>query len=77
MALNFPNGSRSDDTRRNLVRFWGRERALEVSCSRPHGIGLCLNRHREITWMPAKFLLPKNKTIVISNLLTKISYKLF
>jgi hypothetical protein len=31
MALNFPNGSRSYDARRNLVRFWGYDSALEIS----------------------------------------------
>jgi hypothetical protein len=30
MTLNFPNLSRSYDERRNLVRFWGYDRALEV-----------------------------------------------
>jgi hypothetical protein len=31
MTLNFPNRSRSYDTRRNLVRFWGYDSALEIS----------------------------------------------
>ncbi len=31
MALNFPNGSRSYDATRNLVRFWGYDSALEIS----------------------------------------------
>lgn len=31
MALNFPNGSRSYDARRSLVRFWGHDSALEIS----------------------------------------------
>ena len=31
MTLDFPNGSRSYDARRNLVRFWGYDRALEIS----------------------------------------------
>lgn len=31
MALNFPNGSRSYDARRNLVRFWGYDSAVEIS----------------------------------------------
>ena len=31
MTLNFPNGSRSYDARRNLVRFWGHDGALEIS----------------------------------------------
>jgi hypothetical protein len=31
MTLNFPNGSRSYDARRNLVRFWGHDRAMEVA----------------------------------------------
>ncbi len=31
MTLNFPNGSRSYDARRNLVRFWGHDSALEIS----------------------------------------------
>jgi len=31
MTLNFPNGSRSYDARRNLVRFWGYDSALEIS----------------------------------------------
>ena len=31
MPLNFPNGSRSYDERRNLVRFWGYDSALEIS----------------------------------------------
>lgn len=30
MTLNFPNGSRSYDERRNLVRFWGYDSALEI-----------------------------------------------
>ncbi len=30
MTLNFPNASRSFDERRNLVRFWGYDSALEV-----------------------------------------------
>ena len=31
MTLNFPNQSRSYDEKRNLVRFWGYDRSLEVS----------------------------------------------
>ncbi len=31
MTLNFPNGSRSYDASRNLIRFWGYDSALEVS----------------------------------------------
>jgi len=31
MTLNFPNGSRSYDERRNLIRFWGYDSALEIS----------------------------------------------
>ncbi len=31
MTLNFPNGNRSYDTRRNLIRFWGYDSALEIS----------------------------------------------
>jgi hypothetical protein len=31
MTLNFPNGSRSYDARRNLIRFWGHDSALEIS----------------------------------------------
>ena len=31
MTVNFPNRSRSYDARRNLVRFWGHEGALEIS----------------------------------------------
>lgn len=31
MVLNFPNESRSFDARRSLVRFWGHDRALEIS----------------------------------------------
>lgn len=31
MTLNFPNASRSYDARRNLIRFWGYDSALEVS----------------------------------------------
>ena len=31
MTLNFPNGSRSYDARKNLVRFWGYDSALEIS----------------------------------------------
>jgi hypothetical protein len=27
----FPNGSRSYDARRNLIRFWGHDSALEIS----------------------------------------------
>jgi uncharacterized protein DUF1488 len=31
MALRFPNGSRSYDTTRRAVRFWGHESAMESS----------------------------------------------
>lgn len=31
MTLNFPNESRSYDARRNVVRFWGYDSALEIS----------------------------------------------
>ena len=31
MTLNFPNESRSYDARRNAVRFWGYDSALEIS----------------------------------------------
>ena len=31
MTLNFPNLSRNFDARRNLVRFWGYDSALEIS----------------------------------------------
>ncbi len=31
MALNFPNESRSYDTTRNAVRFWGYDSAMEAS----------------------------------------------
>jgi hypothetical protein len=31
MTLNFPNMSRSYDARRNLIRFWGHDSALEIS----------------------------------------------
>ena len=31
MALNFPNRSRSYDSTRRLVRFWGHDGAMEVS----------------------------------------------
>ncbi len=31
MTLNFPNESRSYDARKNLVRFWGYDSALEIS----------------------------------------------
>ncbi|MCX7314041.1 MAG: DUF1488 domain-containing protein [Hyphomicrobiales bacterium] len=31
MALNFPNTSRSYDTTRHAVRFWGYEQAMETS----------------------------------------------
>ena len=31
MALRFPNGSRSYDTTRRAVRFWGHDSALEWS----------------------------------------------
>ena len=31
MTLNFPNGSRSYDARRNFIRFWGYDSALEIS----------------------------------------------
>ena len=31
MTLNFPNGSRCYDARRNLVCFWGYDSALEIS----------------------------------------------
>lgn len=30
LALNFPNLSRSFDTTRNRVRFWGYDRAIEI-----------------------------------------------
>jgi len=30
MTLNFPNGSRSYDAKRNLIRFWGYDSALEI-----------------------------------------------
>ena len=30
MTLNFPNGSRSYDARRGLIRFWGYDSALEI-----------------------------------------------
>ena len=31
MTLNFPNGSRRYDAKRNLVHFWGYDSALEIS----------------------------------------------
>lgn len=31
MTLQFPNGSRSYDAKRNLIRFWGHDDALEIS----------------------------------------------
>ena len=31
MTLNFPNGSRSYDAGRDLIRFWGHDSALEIS----------------------------------------------
>ena len=31
MTLNFPNGSRSYDARRGVIRFWGYDSALEIS----------------------------------------------
>ena len=31
MTLNFPNGSRCYDARRNLIHFWGYDSALEIS----------------------------------------------
>lgn len=31
MTLNFPNGSRSYDAKRNLIRFWAYDSALEIS----------------------------------------------
>jgi hypothetical protein len=31
MTLKFPNESRSYDARRNVVRFWGYDSALEIS----------------------------------------------
>lgn len=31
MTLNFPNGSRCYEARRNLVRFWGYDSALEIA----------------------------------------------
>ena len=31
MTLDFPNESRSYDAKRNLVRFWGYDSALEIS----------------------------------------------
>lgn len=31
MTLTFPNESRSYDARRNLIRFWGYDSALEIS----------------------------------------------
>jgi hypothetical protein len=30
MTVNFPNVSRSYDARRNLIRFWGYDSALEI-----------------------------------------------
>lgn len=30
MTLNFPNESRSYDARKNLIRFWGHDSALEI-----------------------------------------------
>lgn len=31
MALDFPNESRSYDAKNNRVRFWGHDRAIEIS----------------------------------------------
>ncbi len=31
MTLNFPNESRSYEARKNLIRFWGYDSALEIS----------------------------------------------
>ena len=31
MTLNFPNGNRSFDASRDLIRFWGYDSALEIS----------------------------------------------
>ena len=31
MTLNFPNTNRSYDAKRNLIRFWGYDSALEIS----------------------------------------------
>lgn len=31
MAINFPNASRSYDTRRNAVHFWGHDQSMETS----------------------------------------------
>jgi hypothetical protein len=31
MTLNFPNTSRNYDAKRNLIRFWGYDSALEIS----------------------------------------------
>ena len=31
MTVSFPNGSRSYDARRNLIRFWGYDSPLDVS----------------------------------------------
>tara|TARA_R110001592_G_scaffold129761_6_gene342500 strand:+ start:768 stop:1037 length:270 start_codon:yes stop_codon:yes gene_type:complete len=31
MSLNFPNASRSFETKRNRVRFWGYDSALEIT----------------------------------------------
>jgi hypothetical protein len=30
MPLNFPNASRSYDARKNLIRFWGYDSAMEI-----------------------------------------------
>lgn len=31
MALNFPNSSRSLETRKNRIRFWGYDSAIEIT----------------------------------------------
>ena len=43
MTLNFPNESRSYDARRNLIRFWGYDSALEVAFLVDAGALLKLN----------------------------------
>jgi hypothetical protein len=40
MTLNFPNESRSYDAKKNLVRFWGYDSALEVPFF-VEGVALC------------------------------------
>lgn len=49
MTLNFPNGCRSYDERRNLVRFWGYDSALEIAFFLDVSVLFELSRHTKKT----------------------------